>query len=113
MMDDEHNKLLTVAATAGIIGLFAGIARGVVQQRHGGWVPFLRGLMASIAVAVLVGWGLDDAGLSPTKAAAIIGVCAWLADDVLLGLGELAKVFGADPFGFFDRVWKAIRGAKQ
>ncbi|MBP6564052.1 MAG: putative Ig domain-containing protein [Burkholderiales bacterium] len=62
-MDEDHNKLLTVAATAGVIGLFAGIARGVVQQRHGGWVPFFRGLIASVAVAILVGWGLDDATL--------------------------------------------------
>ena len=112
-MDEDQRKLLTVAATAGAIGLFAGVVRGVVQQRHGGWPNFFRGLAASVAVAILVGWGLDDAGLSPTKAAAIIGVCSWLADDVLLGLGELAKVFGADPLGFIDRVWKAIRGQKQ
>lgn len=47
-MDEDQRKLLTVAATAGAIGLFAGIARGVVQQRHGGWPNFFRGLAASI-----------------------------------------------------------------
>ncbi len=109
-MEDEHQKMLSAAATAAVIGLFAGVARGVIQQKHGGWVAFLRGLVASVLVAVLIGWSIDDVDLSPTKLAAIIGVCAYLADDVLLGLGELAKIFGADPFGFARRVWAAIRG---
>lgn len=109
-MRDEHEKVLSAAATAGVIGILVGIAKGVIQQKHGGIGSFVRGLTASILVAVLIGWGLADAELSPTMLAAIVGVCAYLADDVILGLGEAGKLFGADPFGFVGRVWAAIRG---
>lgn len=109
-MREEHERVLSAAAAAGAIGLIVGIARGIVQQRHGGWVTFCRGLVASVLVAVLIGWSIEDAGLTPSQLAAIVGVCAYLADDVLMGLGELAKIAGADPFGFVARVWAAVRG---
>lgn len=112
MGDDEQRRVLTSAAVAGLIGLMAGIARGVIVMKHGGWVPFVRGLIASVLVAVLIGWGIDDTDLSPTKAAAVIGVCAYLADDILVGLAEFARLFGADPLGFATRVWDAIRGRR-
>lgn len=110
-MDEEHHKtIVTAAITAGVIGMVMGIARGIVQQKHGGWGPFFRGLVASIAAAILVGWGLADFDMSPTKQAFVIGVCAYLADDVLTGLQEIAKLFSADPFGTFEKVWSALRG---
>lgn len=110
MIDDNTNKVLAVATSAGIIGLVTGIARGVVQQKHNGWGGFFRGLVASVLVAVLMGWTLADLDVSPTKQAVIIGVCAYLADDVLLGLQEVARLFGADPFGTLQRIWQAVRG---
>lgn len=110
MIDDNTNKVLAAATSAGIIGLVTGIARGVVQQKHNGWTGFFRGLVASVLVAVLMGWTLADLDVSPTKQAVIIGVCAYLADDVLLGLQEVARLFGADPFGTLQRIRQAMRG---
>lgn len=104
------DTLLATASAAGFIGLLTGIARGIIQQKHHGWGGFFRGMVASVFVGVMVGWGLADMELSMTKQAIIIALASFLADDVLLGLQELARLFGADPFGTIDRVWKAFRG---
>jgi hypothetical protein len=107
---ENGEKIIAVAGTAGAIGLATGIARGIVQSRHDGWASFFRGMIASVTAAVLIGWSLSDFGFTPTTFAAIVGVCAFLADDVLLGLQEVGKLFGADPIGTIQRVWAAIRG---
>ena len=109
-MEDGTDKILAAASTAGVIGLATGVARGIVQQKHNGWAGFARGLVASVLVAVLMGWALADLELTPTKTAVIVGVCAYLADDGLLGLQEVARLFGADPLGTVQRVWEALRG---
>ena len=66
-MTQPTDPLIAAASTAGVIGLVTGIARGVIQQKHQGWLGFMRGLVASVLVAVLIGWTLADFGLTEAE----------------------------------------------
>lgn len=107
---EEISALWTAMAASGAIGLVVGIARGIIQQKHGSIGALARGAIASVLVAVLVSWGLADAGLSVTTKGAITGICAFIADDILLGLLSLGALIGKDPIGFFSRLTAAYRG---
>lgn len=107
---DDIHALLMAGAASGAIGLVVGIMRGVIQQKHGSFGAFIRGILASVFVAVIVSWGLADTGLSATTKATITGICSFIADDILLGLLSLASLMGRDPIGFFTRLAAAYRG---
>lgn len=107
---DEITTLWAAMAASGAIGLVVGIARGIIQQKHGTIGALLRGAVASVLVAVIVSWGLTDTGLSVTTKGAITGICAFIADDILLGLLSLGALIGKDPIGFLSRLAAAYRG---
>lgn len=112
-MDDETSRVVSIIAGGGALGLAFGIIRGVVNQKHGGWPGFIRGAFASVGAAILVALGIADLELTVTKQAAIIGVSAYVADDILLGLLTLGQMFGKDPVGFVRDIFSSIRGGKR
>jgi hypothetical protein len=106
----ELDLLLAAGGTAGAIGLVVGVARGIIQAKHGTLMAWARGITASLIVGVAVGWGLSDTAFSATTQAAIIACCAYIADDVLLGLLVLGGLFSKDPAAFASRVLDGVRG---
>lgn len=108
--NEEISTLYTALTVSGVIGLVVGIARGVILQRHGSVGALLRGAVASALVAVLVSGGLEDSSLSLNMRISITGVCAFIADDILLGLLSLGQLLGKDPLGFLSRFVAAYRG---
>lgn len=109
-MPSDWEKVLAVAAPAGLIGLLIGIVTGIIKQRYGGWWGWTQGLASAVVVAMLVGLGIHDTGLSPTSQAAVIGLCAFIASDLLEGLLKLAALLRTDPMGFLARISEALRG---
>lgn len=107
---EEVSTLMGALMVSGVIGLVVGVFRGVIQQKHGGLMALVRGAIASVLVGVIVSWGLADAGLSVTTKGAITAICAFIADDILLGLISLGSLLGKDPLGFFARLLAAYRG---
>ena len=110
--DEELRNLAAITAASGVAGLVVGIFRGIVQERHGGGWGFVRGMVASITVAVLVSLMLHDTDLTTSKQAALIGLAAYVADDLLSGIVLLAQLFRTDPIGFMSNVWSSIRGGR-
>ncbi len=104
----ELDTLLTTAGAAGGLSLLMAVFRTVLAEKHGGWKPFLRGVVSSVIVGVLVGWGLEGSfakGLEWT----IIAICAYVADDILAGLMVIAALFRRDPFAFLSRIINSLR----
>lgn len=112
-MQGDWEKVISVAAPAGAVGLLVGVVSGLIKQRHGSWWGWGRGLLSAVVVAVLVGLGIHDTGISATTQAAIIGVCAFVAADLLDGVLQLATLLRTDPLGFFERVLNALRGGRK
>ena len=111
MTDQEWDKLAATAGTAAVIGFGFGLASGYLVRKYHTFAEWLRGLVAAIVVAVLVGLGIDDTGWSVTMRSTIIAIAAFLAPDILEGLLQLAQMLKADPIGFFRRVRAALRGS--
>lgn len=111
--DKDFRNVITIVGLSGLAGILVGIARGIIKERHGGWPSFIRGVVASIITAILVALAIHDTEMSVTRQAAIIGVCAYVADDLLIGLLSLARLFATDPLGFAKDVWNSIRGGKK
>ncbi|WP_395315818.1 hypothetical protein [Variovorax sp. UC74_104] len=115
-MQDWLKKLFTEPQTLGIIvssalvGLFAGLAQGVVEKRHGGWGGFLRALLTGVSVAVFVGLGIEGFVASETLRLAIVGACAVVSEDIWMGLRSVGGAMRNDPLGFAVRLLDAIRG---
>jgi len=115
-MQDWLKKLFSEPQTVGIIvssalvGLFAGLAQGVIAQRHGGWGGFLRAVLMGVAVAVIVGLGIEGFVPSETLRLAIVGACAVVSEDIWAGLRSLGSALRSDPLGFLVRVLDAVRG---
>lgn len=115
-MQDWLKKLFAEPQTLGIIvssalvGLFAGLAQGVVAKRHGGWGGFVRALLMGVAVAVIVGLGIEGFVTSETLRLAIVGACAVVSEDIWMGLRSLGTALRHDPLAFAVRVLDAVRG---
>lgn len=115
-MTDWFKKLfaepqtLFVIITSGLVGLFIGIAQGVVQKRHGGWGGFFAAIAKAAVVAVVTGLAIHGFVPSETARFAIVGVCTMVSDDIWEGLKTLGAGLRVDPLGFIVRVLDAVRG---
>lgn len=106
---EETVKLVESLLTTSIGGLVVGIAKGIIN-RYGGLKTWLALLCASVLVSSLTGLALEDSGLTKTQQFAVIGLCTFLAEDILLGLGVLSKMFAKNPVIALQLIWDRFRG---
>ena len=112
MSSDEWTKVLAVAGPAGIVGLLVAVARGVIEQL-GGWRVWFVGMTAAVTVSILVGLGLQATEIGLLAQSAIMGTCAYVSRDILMGLQQLSAMLATNPFGFIAKIRGAIRGDKE
>lgn len=110
MWKDEYEKIVAGVAATGGAGVTVAVLRSIFQRRYGGVWQWLSMLAAASLVAVLTGFLLHDSDFSEHQRWAIIGVSAFLADDILFGILAISALFRTDPLGTFTRFWNAIRG---
>lgn len=108
--DEQLGRLLEIASIAGLGGLLLGIAKIIIHEKYGTLLHFFRGAVSSVVVAVIAAFALADSGLSWPRQAAIIGGLAYVADDVLIGLLILSKLFANNPISFIKDLWSSLRG---
>lgn len=108
--DEQLNRLLLIAALAGVGGLLLGIARTIIHDKYGTVPRFFRGAVSSVVVAVLTAFAVADSSLTWSQQMALVGILAYVADDVLSGLLILAKLFAHNPLSFIKDLWASIRG---
>jgi hypothetical protein len=107
---DDWNKIIPIISSTAVGGAAIGAFRSVIYRKYGGFWQWFALMSATVLVSVLVGLAVADTSLSHSQQAAVIGVCAFLAEDILLGLGALAGMFARDPLSTLRRFWDAIRG---
>jgi hypothetical protein len=111
--DEELGKLLLVAWISGVAGALLGVLKVIIHENRGTIMRFFRGACAAVVVAVLSAFALNDTGMSWSRQAAIIGILAYVADDVLSGLVILGKLFGNNPLAFLKDLWSSFRGGSK
>lgn len=111
-LKEEWDRVVVTVAASSFAGLCIGIAKTLILQRHGGWLPWLSMMAAAVVVAVMIGLTVDSTALPPTQKWAIVGLCAYLAEDILIGVGALVKLASTDPFGTVHKILDLFRGRR-
>lgn len=109
MNQDDWQRVLNVAGPAGAIGFAVAVFRGVIEQ-SGGWRKWCAGLAASVLVAGLVGLGLHDTDVPAIMQSAVVGLCAYVARDILMGLTQVSSMVASNPIAALERVRDFLRG---
>lgn len=99
-----------IIVSSGVVGAVAGLAQGVIERRHGGWGGFCRAVLSGVAVAVIVGLGIEDFVKTETFRLGIVGACAVVSEDIWAGLKAVGASLRKDPLGFLARLIDAVRG---
>ena len=95
---------------SGLVGLVMGISQGFVQKKHGGWPGFIGSIGTAVAVAIIVGLGLQDYITSEALRLSVVGLCAVISEDIWMGIRAIGRNLREDPIGTVVRLLEAIRG---
>lgn len=93
-MSDDFIK--TVTSLIGISTL-AAASRSILSEDRRSFKGFLRATLLAIFVGGITGGIVQSYNLSPQFQGSIVGLCAFVADDILLAVVSLAKWFRSDP----------------
>ena len=116
MWKDEYEKLLHTAsgaAAVGFGGFLVGFVKGIIHNRYGGFWQWLALMLGTVFVAIIAGYALDASDLSANQQRAVIGIAAYLADDILIALVSVSGMFRKDPFGVVDRALNVMWGRRK
>lgn len=102
--------VLETVMASGLIGVLVGLLRFAILDRHGGFWGLLRRVLAATLVAVVAGLGLADTDLGERMQMALWIVTAFIADDLLLALTVLARLFATRPLEVLATLMDSIRG---
>lgn len=107
-----ESAALKLIGIGSVIALLVHAARHVIEQRHGSWAAWFRGLVAAILTGVLVSLLMDAVDLPHTVEMAIIAIAVYVADDVLLAVRSMGSMLGTDPMGTVRRFIDGLRGGR-
>lgn len=110
---DDMRYLLLTAGSSGAIGALVGAARYVVIVEQGGFRPWLRSIVASTLIGVLVGLSIDGMSWTGALKWAVVIVAALLSESAVRILIVLGKHAETNPIQFFKDVMASLRGGYQ
>jgi len=97
-MDNAMREAAAVA-TPVCLSALGGAARLVVRGREIHVGDVMRGMVLAAFSGWITNLTLAEFGIGEGLRAALVGVSAYAADDLLTGLGTLVKRFTTDPIG--------------
>lgn len=109
-------KSIDALSTMGGIATLGAISRTVLTEDRRSFIGFTRGLACAVFVTFIVSGFIDDYHFSDGTHNMIVGVSAFLADDILLLTINLMKLVMANPAGALDWVinfLSGLRGGKK
>lgn len=98
-MSDEFLK--TIASLIGISAI-AAACRSILSEDRRSIKGFLRATMLAIFVGGITSGIIQSYNFSAPMQGAIVGLCAFVADDILLGVISLARWFRSNPARIID-----------
>ena len=112
MPQDGLNRILEILYVSSGIGVVVSIIRKILEERHGNLSEWVKGVLSAVLVAGIIGWGLADSGLAQTLQYCIIGISAYVADDLRVGIGRIVKDVAANPLQILKDAINTWRGQK-
>lgn len=88
-----------IKAAASLVGIstIAAISRSILNEERRSLRGFIRAVVLACFVGGLTSGLLQSYSLSPETQGAIVGVCAFVADDILLAVIALSSWLRQDP----------------
>ena len=110
MWRDDWDRIVQIVAASSAAGAVVGAIRIVVSYRYEGKWQWLAVMLGTVFIAVITGLLVADTDLSPAWASAVIGISAFVADNLILALLTVARSIGANPLRAIRRIVAAARG---
>lgn len=103
---EEFERLFKASLASILVAIFAGISRIAFTEEKRTLGVFIRGLILAIFVGFLVDNLLRASGVDDGTKTFAIAVCAFCADDLLVGVLALGKRFRQNPAGTIKTIIK-------
>ena len=97
--------LRTSAALIGISAL-AAASRSIISEDRRSFKGFVRGLVLAVFVGGVVGALIQDVSFSPATQGGIVGVAAFVADDLLILLISVTTHLRNNPTAIVDFIFR-------
>lgn len=110
MLEDPKN--IDALSSMGGISVVAAVSRTVLSEDRRSLVGFIRGLTCAVFVTFLVSSFIDDYTLSSGMHNVIVGVTAFVADDILLLVITLMKMISTNPGSALDWIINFLTGLR-
>lgn len=101
-MSEEFVK--TIASLVGI-STIAAASRSILSEDRRSLKGFFRAALLAVFVGGVAGAITTNYGFSPSMQGAVVGLCAFVADDILLGVVNLAIWFRTNPARIIDLIF--------
>lgn len=109
MIDQFNEKLVTIIPPLVLALLAAGVRFVLTPRKTVG--TFLRGLFVAGTAGYIANLAMIDLEVSEGIRAALVGMVAFVADDILTGILTEGQKFRKDPIGWMLRASSASRQA--
>lgn len=105
-MEEEIMKILRTSAALIGISALAAASRSILSEDRRSFGGFMRGLVLAIFVGSLVGLLIQDFDFSPPTQGGIVGVAAFVADDLLMMIINISRKLRDDPMLIINYIFK-------
>jgi len=95
-------EIIAVGTPVLLLALAAALVRVVMTAKRMTPLGFVRGIVVSAFVAMLTGFALQEWQVAPGLKYAVIGMLAFVADDLLIGILRLGSILREDPKAFLQ-----------
>lgn len=108
----DQQTIDTIGSLGGISAL-AAISRTILSEQRRSFVGFLRGIILALFVAIMTGMIIQDYNFSPSMYNAIVGIAAFVADDILILIIKAAKTATTEPGAALDWLINFLTGIRK
>lgn len=98
-----------------VIGIVIGLIRALIDLKkiEQDAVTIIKTMFTSLLAAELVSLGIFDFSIGLHSKVALTGICAYVANDILLGIRKTAQLLSQNPVEFARSIMELIRGGHR
>ena len=100
---NDTPKMIDTAISLGALSTLAATSRAILSSDRRSLTGFMRGLILAAFVGTLVGLGTADY-FTPTFQGFLVGIAAFIADDLLMMVLNVSTKLRKDPMLIFDYI---------
>lgn len=112
-MTEINQQTLDTIGSLGGISTLAAISRTILSEDRRSFIGFVRGIVLALFVALMTGMLIQDYKFSASMSDAIVGIAAFVADDILMLVLKLAKMITTNPGKALDWLIQFLTGIRK